>query len=120
MVADGEDHCNAEAKRRCQRTVAGDAIRRLVSRAIAQQLGSAVERAIAPYQHAISTKSRMRMHVLQSLCEADPRSTVISVDGVSAFDLISRESMMHGLMRVAGRKEVLPFVRHFCGHPYLL
>ena len=99
--------------------VAGDAIRRLVSRTIAQQLGPAVERATAPYQYAMSTKAGCECiaHVLQSLCEADPRSTVISVDGVSAFDLISRESMMHGLMRVAGGGEVLPFVRQFYGQP---
>ena len=48
-------------------------------------------------------------HVQQSLCEAAPRSTVMSVDGVTAFDLISRESMMHGLMSVAGGGEVLSF-----------
>ena len=54
----------------------------LVSRTIAQQLGPAVERATAPYQSAMSTKAGCECiaHVLQSLCEADPRSTVISVD----------------------------------------
>ena len=59
--------------------MAGDAIRRLVSRTIAQQLGPAVERATAPHQYAMSTKSGCECiaHVLQSLCEAE-RSTVIS------------------------------------------
>ena len=81
-------------------TAAADAIRRLVSRTIAQQLGPAVERATAPYQHAMTTKAGCECvaHVLQSLSESDPQSTVVSVDGVSAFDLISRESMLHGLM----------------------
>ena len=37
--------------------VAGDAIRRLVSRTIAQQLGPAVERAKAPFQYAMTTKA---------------------------------------------------------------
>ena len=36
---------------------------------------------------------------------------------MSAFDLIFRESMVHGLMHVAGRGEVLPFVRQFHGQP---
>ena len=99
--------------------VAGDAIRRLVSRTIAQQLGPAVEKATAPFQYAMTTKAGCECiaHVLQSLCESDPLTTVISVDGVSAFDLISRESMLHGLMRVSGGGEVLPFVRQFYGQP---
>ena len=99
--------------------VAGDAIRRLVSRTIAQQLGPAVEKATAPHQYAMTTKAGCECiaHVLQSVCESNPQSTVVSVDGVSAFDLISRESMLHGLMRVAGGGEVLPFVRQFYGQP---
>ena len=94
-------------------------LRRLVSRTIAQQLGPAVEKATSPHQYAMTTKAGCECiaHVLQSLSESDPHSTVLSVDGVSAFDLISRESMLHGLMRVAGGGEVLPFVRQFYGQP---
>ena len=36
--------------------VAGDVVRRLVSRTIAQQLSAAVETATAPHQYALSTK----------------------------------------------------------------
>ena len=45
------------------------------------------------------------------------RATVISVDGVSAFDLLSRGAMMQGLMRVDGGSEAVPFVTMFYGSP---
>ena len=54
-------------------------------------------------------------HVLQGLTEINPLSTVTSVDGVSAFDLISRSAMLEGLLRVEGGSSALPFVRMFYG-----
>ena len=39
--------------------MAGDAIRRSVARTMAQQLQKAVEVATAPFQYALSTKSRV-------------------------------------------------------------
>ena len=97
--------------------VAGDIIRRLVGRTIAQQLGPAVERATSPFQYALSTRAGCECvaHALQALCETDPQSTVLSIDGVSAFDLISRGAMMQGLREV--KEEALPFVRLFHGQP---
>ena len=54
-------------------------------------------------------------HALQALTELDPRATVVSIDGVSAFDLISRRSMLEALATVDGGPAVLPFVRVFHG-----
>ena len=92
--------------------VAGEVIRRLVARTVAQQLGPAVEAASSP-----STKSGCECvaHCIQALCETDPQLRLSSVDGVSAFDLISRRVMMAGLERVDGGASVLPFVHLFCG-----
>ena len=59
----------------------------------------------------------MVSHVVQALTEADPETTVVSIDGVSAFDLTSREAMFEGLMRVDGGSATLPFVRLFHGRP---
>ena len=53
-------------------------------------------------------------HVV-ALCEANPNTTIISVDGVSACDTISREAMMQGLLDMEGGETVLPFVRQFYG-----
>ena len=54
--------------------VAGDVVRRLVSRTIAQQLSAAVETATATHQKTLSTKAGTECiaHVLQSLTELHP------------------------------------------------
>ena len=84
--------------------VAGEVIRRVVARTMAQQLGSAVEAATAPFQFALSTRagSECVAHALQFLTETDPEATITSVDGVSAFDLVSRRAMLQGLASVGG------------------
>ena len=75
--------------------------------------------ATSPHQYALSTRAGCECiaHALQGLTELDPRATVTSIDGVSAFDLISRGTMMTGLMRVEGGSAALPFVRMFYGAP---
>ena len=49
-------------------------------------------------------------HVLQAVCELDHEATITSIDGISAFDSISRRAMLLGLERVEGGSAVLPFV----------
>ena len=95
--------------------VVGDIIRRLVARTIAQQFSSTIEQATAPFQCALSTKAggECIAHALQALTDLDPRTTVLSVDGVGAFDLISRGSMLEGLRSISGGDSVLPFVLQF-------
>ena len=65
-------------------------------------IGSSSGRATAPFQYALSTKAgcECASHVVQALTEANPETTVVSFDGVSAFDLISREAMLNGLLHV--------------------
>ena len=41
----------------------------------------------------------------------------MSTDGVGAFDLVSRSSMLRGMLGVQGGGAVLPFVRQFYGGP---
>ena len=88
--------------------IAGDIVRRLVARIVAQQLASAVEIATAPFSECVA-------HVLQTLTDVDPSATILSVDGIGAFDLVSREAMLRGLLTVEGGESVLPFVRQFYG-----
>ena len=94
--------------------VSGEVVRRLVSRTIAQQVSKAVEAGTAPFQCALSTKagSECVAHALRALCELDP-STVVSVDGTGAFDLVS--AMLQGLRQIV--PHVVPFVRQFHGTP---
>ena len=91
--------------------VVGDAFRRLVARTIAQQVSKAVEEATAPFQYALKTRAGTECvsHMLQTLTDLDLRATILSVDGVGAFDLISRNSMMEGLLHMEGGDQLLPF-----------
>ena len=99
--------------------VAGDVLRRLVAKTVAQQMGKAVEAATRPHQYAMSTRAGTERiaHVLQVLAEVDPRFTAVSIDCVGAYDSISRKAMLEALTRVPGGPEVLPFVRLFYGQP---
>ena len=93
--------------------VVGDVIRRVVART-----RSTIGTCSGGGPHLSKTRSTKAgcecvSHVVQALTEADPETT----DGVSAFDLISREAMLEGLTRVDGGSAALPFVRLFCGRP---
>ena len=98
--------------------IAGDMIRRLVARTMSQQLSKAVERATSPCQHAFTTPSggECIAHALQAITDLDERATVLSIDGIGAFDLISRGAMLDGLRSVAGGDSALPFVLQFYGN----
>ena len=50
---------------------------------------------------------------LQGLTEIDPEVTVTSIDGLGAFDMISRGAMLQGLRCVSGA--ALPLTRMFYG-----
>ena len=39
-------------------------------------------------------------HVLQHLTDGDDQATILSVDGIGAFDLVSRNAMLQGLMGI--------------------
>ena len=99
--------------------IVGDVFRRLVARTMAKQMAVRVEAATAPFQYALTTKAGCECvaHILQSMTDQDERATIVSIDGVGAYDLISRNAMREGLAAVLGGDRLLPFVRHFCGSP---
>ena len=99
--------------------VAGDVFRRLVARTNAKQLGEQVESATSPFQYALSTRAGCEcvVHVLQGICELDPTTTITSIDGISALDLLSRRAMLSGLHWLEVGNRALPFVRMFYGDP---
>ena len=79
--------------------MAADVIRRLVARTVAQQLCKAVEQATAPFQHALLTRAGCECvaHALQAVSDLNLEAKVVSIDGISAYDLISRRAMLSGL-----------------------
>ena len=69
---------------------------------MAKQISKRVEAATAPFQHALKTRCESVAHVLQTLTDLDPEA-VMSFDGVGAYDLISRNAMLEGLLRCSSR-----------------
>ena len=96
--------------------VVGDVVRRLVARTMAQQLSKAVEVATtSPVRHVMFMRvgTECVAHVLQVLTEI--QATIVSIDGVGAYDSISRKAMLEALIAMPGGSQALPFVRSFSG-----
>jgi hypothetical protein len=96
--------------------VTGDTFRRLTARSLEQQFGPQLEEACEPFQFALSTRAGTGSlaHLLRACTDADPRATVIAIDGIGAYDHIRREEMLRKL-RSTKAAPVLPFVRLFYG-----
>ena len=99
--------------------VVGDIIRRFVARTMAKQVSKQVEAATAPFQYALSTKAGCECvaHILQCVTEEEPEATVISIDGVGAYGLISRNAMLEGLLKMENGDQILPFSEMFLWEP---
>ena len=72
--------------------VVGDILRRLVARTMAKQFSKKAEVATAPFQYALSTKAGCECvaHILQALSDRDPGATIMSIDGIGAFDHLQK------------------------------
>ena len=98
--------------------VVGDILRRLVVKTMAKQISKEAEAATAPFQYALSTKAGCKCvaHILQSITDLDSEATVISIDGIGAYDLISRNPMLEGLsLDGEGRDVSMGLRQHICG-----
>ena len=99
--------------------VVGDILRRLVARTISKQFMKEAEEATAPYQYALSTRAGCECvaHILQSSTELDENATIVSVDGIGAYDNISRRAMLQGVLRMPSGDRILPFLKQFYSSP---
>ena len=86
---------------------------------IAQEYSDDFDAACAPFQYALSTRAGTECvaHIFQALTQANPSTTILSIDGIGAYDLISRRSMLSGLMALPQASAALPFTRMFYGQP---
>ena len=91
--------------------VAGDAFKRLVGKTLARQHGKAFEAACAPYQYALSTRAGTDCagHLLRAATDADPLATIVSIDGVGAFDHARRAAMARKLASMPDVNGLLPY-----------
>ena len=89
--------------------VVGDIVRKLVGRIMAQQMSDAIKAATAPFQCVLSTRTDTECiaHALQAISELNPKTTIFSVNGIGAFDLVSRKKKGWKLSSVAVRPHVL-------------
>ena len=55
--------------------------------------------------------------MFRAATDSDAAATVLSVDGIGAFDLISRSAMLEILRRMPKARAILPCVRLSYGHP---
>ena len=97
----------------------GCSLRRLVARTLAKQFAKDFETECAPFQYALSTRAGTDCvgHVLRTATVSDAAATVLSVDGIGAYDHISRSAMLERLSRMPKARAILPFVRLSYGHP---
>ena len=96
-----------------------DVFRRLVGRTLAKQFVEQGQAATHPFQCALSTRAGTECvaHVVQALTSLDPSATILSIDGVGAYDSISRRAMFRGLMDMVDGEKLVPFVRLFYDSP---
>ena len=79
----------------------------------------AFEKECAPFQYALSTRASTDCvgHLLRASTDRDPTSTVLSVDGIGAYDHVLRSAMLGRLLQMPAARAILPFVRLSCGAP---
>ena len=97
----------------------GTSFRRLVAKTMARQFGKAVEAACAPFQFALSTRAGTDCvgHAVRAMTDANPECTVLSIDGVGAYDHVLRSSFLSKLHSVPSLQGLLPFVRSIYAPP---
>ena len=97
----------------------GCSLRRLVARTLAKQFAKDFETECAPFQYALSTRAGTDCvgHMLRAATDSDAAATVLSVDGIGAYDHVSRSAMLERLSRMPKARAILPFVRLSYGQP---
>ena len=93
-------------------TVVSDFFGRVVARTVAQQFATTVEALTFIFQDVLSRRAGT-VHVLQTLTDHDARLTVLSIAGIGAFDVVSRNSTLRALMETDVADRAIPFVRQF-------
>ena len=97
----------------------GIVLRRLVARTIAQQFSERVLQATSPFQYALSTRAGVDCVALMTrlLTDMDDDTTVSSLDGIGAYDHVSRACFLEELRNNADLAPLLPFVRLWYSRP---
>ena len=95
-----------------ERGIATGCSMRRLARTLAKQFAKDFESECAPFQYALSTRAGTDCvgHMLRAATDVNPNATVLSVDGVGAYDHVLRAAMLGRLARMTNAKALLPFV----------
>ena len=98
--------------------VIGDVLRRHVGRVLAQGFGQHIQDACMPLQYGLSTRAGTEAvaRVLRAATEINPRTTVLSVDAVGAYDRVSRGAMLNAVLERPTLQPLLPYVHQSCAN----
>ena len=91
----------------------GCTVRRLVARTLAKQFMKVFEAECAPFQYALSARAGTDCvgHLLRAATDANPNATILTVDGIGAYDHVLRSAMLGRLAAMPSARSLLPFVR---------
>ena len=80
---------------------------------LAKQFVKVFEAECSRFQYALSTRAGTDCvgHMLRAATDSDPSMTILSVDGIGAYDHIFRSATLGRLLEMPGTRELLPFVR---------
>ena len=95
----------------------GDSFRRLVSKSLARQYQQELRAAVYPHNVGMCDRSGTdtAIHAIRYLTDRYPDKVVISIDGVGAFDHVSRARMFEHLLSDPKLSSLVPFVRQWYG-----
>ena len=93
----------------------GDAFRRLTSRILARHFAADLDAATRPFQYALSTRTGTDAiaALLRAATDADPDTAILSLDGRSAYDCMSRAAIFAEVH--SSVPALLPFTQAFYG-----
>ena len=97
----------------------GTSFRRLVAKSMARHFAKEVESVCAPFQFALSTRAGTDCvgHAVRAMTDAHSTSTVLSLDGIGAYDHVFRSAMLSKLHSEPRLHGLLPFVRAMYSDP---
>ena len=83
-----------------------------MARTLAKQFASEFEAECAPFQYALSTRAGTDCvgHMLRAATDSDPDATILSVDGIGAYDHVPRAALLGRLATMPRARDILPFV----------
>ena len=82
---------------------------------MAKQFMTDVEQACASFQFALSARAVTDLgHAVRVVTYHDPEMTVLSIDGIGAYDHVHRSSILSKLHEDPSLRSMLPFVRKTC------